>query len=310
MVHEPAVTTAVSFTDVFRDEVIGAGLLTAGTVDGLYGRSDTYEQVATAVQDMVTRLGVDEEADHVRYPPVLPRVAFEQTGYLSSFPNLMGSVHTFAGDDRGHAELLGVAESGGEWAQSLAPTEVMLCSAACHHVYPTCTGELPEGGRRFQVSSWCFRHEPSRDLTRMQAFRMVERVYVGDASAAVEFRERWVARGRDAFVGLGLDIDIVTANDPFFGRAGRLLARSQRDEALKLEFVMRFDESVPSVALASSNLHQDHFGHSFGISTPSGGVAHSTCFGFGVDRLVLALFRRHGLDPALWQADVREQLWP
>ena len=235
---------------------------------------------------------------------------FERTGYLSSFPNLMGSIHTFAGDDRHHAELLGVAESGGEWARSLVPTEVMLCSAACHHVYPACGGTLPEGGRRFQVSSWCFRHEPSRDLTRMQAFRMVERVYVGDATVAVEFRDRWIERGRDALVDLGLDIDTVTANDPFFGRAGRLLARSQRDEELKLEFVMSFDESVPPVALASSNLHQDHFGHSFGISTQSGAVAHSTCFGFGVDRLVLALLHRHGLDPARWPPGVRERLWP
>ena len=34
----------------------------------------------------------------------------------------------------------------------LEPAEVVLCSAACHPVYPLCTdGRLPAGGRRFEV---------------------------------------------------------------------------------------------------------------------------------------------------------------
>jgi seryl-tRNA synthetase len=304
------VTARASLTDVFRDEVIASGLLVPGSVDGIYGRSGTYESVATAVQDYASRLGADEESEHVMYPPVLPRAVFEQTGYLSSFPDLMGSVHSFMGDERQHAAMLELAESGREWAGSLEPTAVMLCSAACHHVYPSCSGVLPDGGRRFQVTSWCFRHEPSRDLTRMQAFRQFEHVYVGDASESLASRDRWVQRGHDGLVALGLEIETVTANDPFFGRRGRLLAQSQRDDELKLELVISFDESAPPVAIASSNMHLDHFGHTFGISTASGEVAHSTCIGFGVDRIVLALFRHHGLDPARWPAPARQRLWP
>ena len=100
-----------------------------------------------------------------------------------------------------------------------------------------------------------------------------------------------------ALVDLGLEIDMVTANDPFFGRGGRILAQSQRDEELKFEFVTPFDPDTPPVAIASSNLHLDHFGQTFGISTASGEVAHSTCLGWGWDRIVLALFRHHGTDP-------------
>jgi seryl-tRNA synthetase len=303
-------TARASLTDVFRDEVIAAGLLTPASVDGLYGRSATYERVATAVEDYVSRLGADEESEHVLYPPVLPRVVFEQTGYLSSFPDLMGSVHSFTGDERQHGAMLELAESGREWAGSLEPTAVMLCSATCHHVYPSCSGVLPEGGRRFQVKGWCFRHEPSRALTRMQAFRQLEHVYVGDASEALASRDRWVQRGHDGLLALGLEIETVTANDPFFGRGGRFLAQSQRDEELKLEFVISFDDHAPPVAIASSNLHLDHFGQTFEISTSSGEVAHSTCIGFGLERIVLALFRHHGLDPAQWPAPTRDRLWP
>ena len=191
-------TTTGSVTDAFRDEILGAGLLIASPVDGVYGRSGTYEQVAGAVEDLVTRLGADDVEDYIRFPPVLPRTVFERTGYLSSFPDLMGSVHSFGGDDRQHAEMVARAESGEEWARSLDPTEVMLCSAACHSVYPGLTGVLPEAGRSLQISSWCFRHEPSRSLTRMQSFRMVEYVFVGSASDAVVARDRWIELTRTA----------------------------------------------------------------------------------------------------------------
>ena len=159
------------------------------------------------------------------------------------------------------------------------------------------------------MTGWCFRREPSLLLTRMQAFRMVERVYVGDEETAETIRDRWLEQGYESLVTLGLDVDIVPANDPFFGRRGRLLAQSQRECRLKLEFVFSFGDGSP-VALASSNLHQDHFGEAFGISTVDGSVAHSTCFGWGLDRIVLALLCRYGTDPSRWPGAVRGVLWP
>jgi seryl-tRNA synthetase len=297
-------------TTSFRDEVLQAGLLVATGVDGVYLRSATYEGVAAAVADYGTRLGSGDDEEHVHGPPVMGRALFERTGYLASFPDLMGSVHTFAGGDRDHAALVDRAERGEEWATSLAPTEVMLCSAACHVVYPLCGTRLPDAGRRFCVTSWCFRHEPSTDLTRVQSFRMLEHVYVGDDDEALATRERWITRGREALLGLGLEVEQVAANDPFFGRAGRLLARSQRDDELKLEMVVPFYDDRPPVAIASSNLHLDHFGHDFGITTGREAVAHSTCFAFGIERVTLALLRRHGLDPSTWPTPVRRRLWP
>ena len=89
-----------------------------------------------------------------------------------------------------------------------------------------------------------------------------------------------------------------------------MLAVNQRNEELKFELVTPAFESGRPTAISSSNCHLDHFGRPFGIETPDGEVAHTACFGFGVDRITLALLDRHGLDPARWPSEVRARLWP
>lgn len=294
----------------FRNELLAAGLLVDGGVDGLYGRSLRYESITEALVALASRIGAVDGGVNLHFPPVIPRALLERTDYLRSFPDLTGSVHTFKGDDRLHAELLADLEEGRDWTRVLVPAEVVLRPTACHPLYPLCTGSLPAGGRRFEVLAWCFRHEPSLDPARMQSFRMHEFVYVGEPDEAERHRDVWVERWTDAARGLGLEIDVVVANDPFFGRVGKVLATGQRDEALKLELMTPIYSADAPTAIGSANCHRDHFGATFDITTADGEVAHSACFGVGVDRMALALLRRHGFDPDSWPSAVRSQLWP
>ena len=295
----------------FRRQLIESGLVLDAGVEGLYGRSLAYEEIAAGVISLTTRTGAGDGAQSLSFPPVIPRGLLEQTDYLKSFPDLTGSVHTFRGDDKLHARLLALVEAGRDWVEVLEPADVVLRPAACHPVYPLCTdGPLPEGGRRFEVQGWCFRHEPSLDPARMLAFRMHEFVYVGDPDGATAHRDVWLKRGTEMLEGLGLDVEVVVANDPFFGRVGRVLAANQREEALKLEFVTTVADPESPTAITSVNRHQDHFGQTFGIRSADGAVAHSACFAVGVDRTVLALLKTHGLDPGTWPAEVRARLWP
>jgi seryl-tRNA synthetase len=144
----------------------------------------------------------------------------------------------------------------------------------------------------------------------MQAFRMHEFVYLGDADMAVAHRDTWLERSAHVLGGLGLSVTAVLASDPFFGRAGKLLSANQRGESLKHEIVTSVRPGEGPIAVASSNCHLDHFGRGFGIETANGAVAHSACVGFGTERITLALFAAHGLDPEQWPAGVRDQLWP
>ncbi len=199
-------------------------------------------------------------------------------------------------------------ESGKEWAEDLAPTDLGLCSAACHPLYPSQSGRLPEGGRLIEVFGQCFRHEPSVDPARMQVFRQHEVVYLGEPDGARAHRDRWVERGLEIHRAFGLDVQAIVANDPFFGRAGGLLAAGQRAEVLKVEIVSPICSSEEPTAITSANCHLEHFGVAFGIVTADGAVAHSACVGFGTERIVLALLHTHGLDPARWPARARQAL--
>jgi seryl-tRNA synthetase len=293
-----------------RNSLIDAEILFSTGVDGLYGRSQTYQSILEAIDRRIHLWATTLDAVTIHLPPVISRSTFEGTNYLQSFPDLMGSVHVFRGNDRDHAELLRRVESGGDWPALLEPAEIVLSSAACHALYPMCRGTLLPSGRRFEVEGFCFRHEPSDDPARMQAFHMHEVVYVGDPDAAEEHRDRGLEYGIGLLESLGLPMRVVPANDPFFGRLGTALAAEQLEEGLKLEGVTPICSDETPTAIMSANCHRDHFGLPFAIRTGDGAPAHSSCVAFGVDRIALGLLQLHGLAPQRWPAAVRDQLWP
>jgi seryl-tRNA synthetase len=294
----------------FRAELLAAGLLLETGVDGLYGRSRDFETIVDALESLVIGVGADQAPIVVRFPPVIPRQVIERTDYLRSFPNLVGAVHTFDGADPHHADLLALIESDGEWSVDFVPSGLVLCSAACQPLYPTLTGSVPAGGQHFDVFGWVFRHEPSLDPGRMQMFRQYEFVFVGEPDAAVDHRDLWVTRGLEQLMLLGLDAHAELATDPFFGRAGRLLSATQRADRLKYELVCAIGPGEGSTALVSCNYHMAHFGEAFSITIADGSPAHSSCVGFGMERIAMALFHAHGFHSGRWPAKVRAALWP
>jgi len=303
----PSAATTVR-PSLFRDELIERGLLIATAVPGVYGRSGEFEDTLTRIDRIIEALGAPDEPEVVRFPPVLDRQTFERSGFLDSFPHLIGTVHSFAGRDREHRELLRAVESGAQWSVQFSPTAVVLTPAACYPTYPMMTGRLPRAGRLVDVLSYCFRHEPSDDAGRMQMFRMHEYVRAGNAATVLSWRTRWLGRAKRLVDALGLAVRTDVASDPFFGRAGALLADSQRNQQLKLEILAPVANPAALTAVVSLNYHQTHFAERFGIATSDGTTGHTACVGFGLERLTLAVYQRHGLDRKQWSAALREVL--
>ncbi len=169
-------------------------------------------------------------------------------------------------------------------------------------------GTLPPGGLTLDTrDSYVFRREPSSDPSRMQIFHMREIVRVAERETVLEWRERWRQRAAELLRSLGLELELDVANDPFFGRAGRMLASQQREQQLKWELLAPV-AGGSQTAIASSNYHQDHFGLAYEIETADGEVAHTGCMAFGEERVTLALFSAHGLNTGAWPSAVRDQL--
>ena len=143
----------------------------------------------------------------------------------------------------------------------------------------------------------------------MQMFRMREYVRFGTPEQVTDFRASWLERGEKMMRSLGVPVELDIANDPFFGRAGRMLANNQRDQKLKFELLIPINSEEKPTACLSFNYHQDHFGTTWNIRTSDDEVAHTACVGFGMERVALALFRHHGFDVQKWPQAVRKLLW-
>jgi seryl-tRNA synthetase len=293
-------------------ELLAAGLLIETGVPGVYGQGADFVRVREAFTDAVARAAVPDDAEAMRFPPLLPRYQIEKNGYLGSFPHLAGSIFSFEGSDAQALDLEARAGKHEDWSELQSMTDVVLLPAACYPVYPEIAkrGTLAPGGAVVDTgSSWVFRHEASDDPARLQIFHMYELVRIASPDDVAAFRNSWLPRAVDLFGRLGLDTTSELATDPFFGRAGRMLAANQRDQELKFELVATIGGPEPT-AIASFNYHQDHFGQEYGMHLEDGSVAHTGCVAFGIERCTLALFRANGLDLAAWPPEVRAELWP
>ncbi len=290
--------------------LVSSGLIIPVGVPGIFGRSAVFEDVLHRFDDYVSRVAAADGARKMLFPPTLDRKVFERSEFLDSFPQLAGTVFSFTGNDKQHTELRSRVHAGQPWAELQSMTDVVLTPAACYPVYPSFTGTVPDAGHLVDMQNWVFRHEPSPEPTRMQAFRVREFVRVGTPDVVVAWRDMWLERGLTIMRSLGLPAKSEVASDPFFGRGGKMLATSQREMQLKFEVTIPVISEEKPTAVCSFNWHQDHFGKIFGIKTAGGAVANTACLGFGMERVCMALFKHHGFDPTTWPSVVREKLWP
>jgi len=275
-------------------------------VEGVYARTALFERVIDGLARLISR-NREPAAEVLRFPPVMSRQQLERTGYQNNFPQLLGGVCCLQHEDGAGRQQ---GPNGLDWAAAVATSDLVVTPAACYPVYPlvAARGAVPAGGLLFDVTADCFRREPSRQLDRLQSFRMREFVCVGTPEQASHFRARWLARAKELASQLCLNYRIEKASDPFFGRTGMLLALSQVEQSLKYELLIPVYSEERPTACMSFNYHLDHFGETWRLRDANDGVAHTACVAFGLDRLGLALFVTHGADLARWPASAREAL--
>src|SRR6478609_5482152 len=124
----------------YRQQLIDAGLLVDMGVPGLYGRGRDFERVIDRFDAIVSREGAKLDPELMRFPPIFNRANYEKIDHINNFPDLMGSVHTFMGNESEHRELLGKFERKEDWSRDLSAARVMMTPAICYPLYPTAAG--------------------------------------------------------------------------------------------------------------------------------------------------------------------------
>ena len=263
--------------EAFLAELLGAGLFFATGVPGVYGRGGAFEDVRLRFDELIGRIALIDSPEVMRFPPLIPRRQMEDSGYLKSFPHLAGSVFAFEGGEAEAIEQYDLACRHEDWSGHQQQSDLVLTPAACYPVYPAvgARGPVAPGGIMVDAGgSYVFRHEPSGDPARLQMFHQRELVRIGEPDTVAAWRDAWRDRAVELLLGLGLDARFDVATDPFFGRSGRMLAASQREQALKFEIHVPIAGDEPT-AVASFNYHQDHFAAAHGITMADGSVAHT-----------------------------------
>jgi seryl-tRNA synthetase len=297
-------------SESFYAGLVKHGLIVPTGVQGTFGRGAVFEDVLEAFNALVSRISKGDRAEVYTFPPVIERRILEKVHYLDNFPHLCGAVYSFYGKELAALQLAEDVNAGKPWGDKLTMTDVALNPAACYPVYPSLTGVVPRGGRLVTMMNWVYRHEPSPEPTRMQSFRVREFVRVGTADEVVEWRDMWLDRGLQVLMALGLAATSDVATDPFFGRYGKALGVRQKEQKLKFEVLVPVISRTNLTAVCSFNFHQEHFGECFEIRTEDGKVANTACLGFGLERIVMALFSTHGFQPENWPKETRDLLWP
>lgn len=296
-------------TKVGNADAMAKVLFRSMGVDGVVARTAMYEQLVEKLASLISSQR-DQGAEILRFPPVMSRAQVEKSGYLKSFPNLLGCVCALHGSEAEISEAARHHEEGGEWTTALTPSDLVLSPAACYPVYPMAAarGVVPQEGYIFDIAADVFRHEPSTNIDRFQSFRMREYVCIGTPDHVLNFRETWMKKATAIADSLGLSYTLEQASDPFFGRVGQMKAVAQLQAALKFELLIPVRHGAAPTACMSFNAHKDHFGQVWDMKLETGDLAHSGCVAFGMDRLAVAMFATHGLDVNFWPQTVRTAL--
>src|ERR1700680_2885194 len=97
-------------------------------VDGVYGRTGAYEAIVEALAALISRHR-DPRAEILRFPPVVSRALIEKSGYLKSFPHLLGCVCSLSGSDVEIGAAVDRFAAGRDWTDALASSDLVLAAA-------------------------------------------------------------------------------------------------------------------------------------------------------------------------------------
>jgi seryl-tRNA synthetase len=273
---------------------------------------------AAALMDMVDQSVLRDfagpfQAELEIYPATILCQSLDRCNHFTSFPEHLDFVAHLKPDVDKLKQFSQDCQEG-DWSPDfhngrMADIQFAISPSCCYHCYEAMEGwELDKPGRCITAVVGCHRFEGANQttLSRLRAFTMREVVWVGHPKFVLESR----AKAEEALVAQvtrwGLHCRFETANDMFFTDDYAVKASFQRQQEAKKELRGLIPQEDKMISLMSSNFHSATFGKAFNIKV-GGRPAASACLGWGLERIVYAIFSQFGLDPAAWPVGLRDE---
>lgn len=284
------------------------------SADGSFAYSGLMLDLYRALDLSVARAALSLGASEHKFPALISLETLRRSGYLENFPHQVKFVsHLPEQQDWIEAFKGRLGDDAGAALASAAPVydAHVLSPTVCYHYYHRLADTTLKGDAvSVTASSACFRYESKaqRSLRRLSEFNMREIVVVGTPQEIETRHQQLYQALLRLFKLFHLAGRIQTASDPFFLDSYVQQRIYQVSFDLKYEAQAFLPQDGDHIAIASLNLHQDHFGKLFNIRLPNGEAANSCCLGFGLDRWCFAVFSQHGLQEERWPQDLRDLL--
>jgi hypothetical protein len=249
-----------------------------------------------------------------QYPSMIVADTLDRCKYLQSFPHSLSLISHLREDLEALQSFAKTAHWDGSRLQcdteSLSKVECLLAPSVCFHCYAWLHDSQLAEPKAITAVGKCFRYESSNltGLERLWDFTMREIIFVGPKEYVLSQRRKAIDETASILDDWGLAYNIRSATDPFFIEEYSTQVGFQSSFDLKYEVQALLPYTGKTLAIGSFNHHQDFFGRSFNIKSASGEAVHTSCVGFGLERLVLAFLAQHGMDASLWPVAVTAAL--
>lgn len=251
--------------------------------DGLLSLSGAGASLVAALDAKFHNAALASGAEEQHFPTLIAKDTLSRAEYFQSFP--------------GYATEVSATKRSGEY---------FLSPAVCYHCYELLADSEIHKQQIMTSCGRCFRGDAA-DESHLWEFTMREVVFLGRLDFVREEREDWMKKSLAFARELGLEAELVAANDPFFGAENRGKRLLQQVKQLKYELRVPGFSGAP-IPVASFNLHEQFFTQRFNIALPGGKPAFSGCVAFGLERWAMALVARHGPEVALKRVEACHDL--
>lgn len=274
-------------------------------IDGVFAYSGIFLDVFKYFCKKIDSFGKErfQNIKQFEMPVLYPIDGYEKGSYFESFPHQMMFQTIMVNDIEVLDKFSKLGTKDHSIFTQMKVPENVLRHSACAPVYPYMENQQvdPAHAQCFLVSGKCFRNEGQNvfELARLKEFHQKEYVFIGTPKQCLDYLEESKELWKYWIQVFGLNCKIDTANDSFFASNYKKLKLFQIWGDSKQEFKMQLPSSKRYIAVGSSNVHRTHFTKKYNIRNGDA-FCHSSCFGFGIERLTYSLIAQKGMDISKW----------